>query len=135
MIEIQWKDPEMLEMQEFYNMGLPGNLYLSHYELAEQSEHTASDWKRFLTEPQVADYVMQELRLLKMNEMRKLLRDVSGKSRSVGTAQLVTALTKAIDGEQTKDGPIFIYSYVPLNERELDAPNVQLLQHDPFKKG
>lgn len=132
MLNLNWTDPLMAELQDAYNQGLPGHLYCSHYDLANLCGHTPADWKRFLTDAQVADYIQQELRILQQTEMTKLLQDVSGKSKSVGTAQLVSALTKLLDSQQTKDGPAFVYCYIPLNPDERQAPNVVTLDHDPF---
>lgn len=132
MLNLNWTDPLMAEMQEAYNAGLPGHLYCNHYDLAKLCGYTPADWKQFMTDPQVADYIQQELRILQQTEMTKLLQDVSGKSKSVGTAQLVSALTKLLDSQQTKEGPAFIYCYVPLNEAEMHAPNAVIVDHDPF---
>jgi len=133
MIELQWNDEGLDELQEYFNLGLPGTLYLSHYDLARDSGFPAALWKKFLTNPQVADYITQELQLLKRTEFQKVLKDISTKSRSVGTAQLLNALDKALANESTKDGPAFVYCYVPLHEDEQHAPNVIKLNEDPFK--
>ena len=41
-------------------------------------------------------------------------------------------LTKLLDSQQTKDGPAFVYCYIPLNPDERQAPNVVTMDHDPF---
>jgi hypothetical protein len=43
------------------------------------------------------------------------------------------ALDKTRGGGGKKEGPVFIYMAVPLNNRELNAPNVQQLEEDPFR--
>lgn len=133
MINLHWDNDTMYALQEFFNAGLPGTLYLSHYDLATSSGHAATDWKKFLTRPEVTDYTMQELQLLKRTEFQKVLKDISTKSKSVGTAQLLNALDKALANESTKDGPAFVYCYIPLHEDESHAPNVVHLTEDPFK--
>ena len=66
--------------------------------------------------------------------MRKLLKDISSNSRSVGTAQMLTALNKMLETTNTKEGPIFIYTYVPPNIKESNSGNVRILKKDPFRK-
>ena len=133
MIQLHWDDEVFNELQDYFNTGLPGTLYLSHYELSADSGHSAAAWKQFLTTPAVTDYITQELILLKRSEFQKVLKDISTKSRSVGTAQLLSALDKAMAGDTAKEGPAFVYCYIPLHEDEQHAPNVVFLSEDPFK--
>ena len=131
------KGHEFYEMQEFFNENEPAIFYKTHYEIARMPDAPASnpqEWKNFLTEGRVAEYVNQELQLLQQTEMRKLLENISSKSRSVGTAQTLTAMIKSIESNAVKEGPIFIYTYVPLTEEEMNALNVVVLDHDPFKR-
>lgn len=134
MLDLQWNDDRMQGMQDAFNAIAQDALYMSHYDLAKESDYSADEWKTFITEPHVADYIMQELRILKHTELSKVLRNISGNAKSVGTAQLLSALTKALETEKTKDGPVFIYTYIPLTLNELAAPNVQILDRDPFRR-
>ncbi len=135
MLDFEWEGhPEMQQMQELFNSLEAEALYMSHYDLAKKLGGTATDWKDFITEPHVADYITQELRILKQTELSKVLKNISSNARSVGTAQLLSALTKALDGERTKSGPAFVYCYIPLTPNEMAAPNVQVLQSDPFRR-
>ena len=133
MIEAVWDNPEMMACRDYFNMNLPDNFYLSHYELADQSTFPAFWWKNFLTDPYVSDYVVQELRMLKQFEIQKILKDISGKSRSVGVAQTLGALMKNSESDNKKKGPAFIYGYIPINAKEAQAANVHTLEYDPFK--
>jgi hypothetical protein len=65
--------------------------------------------------------------------LRKLASDVSD-SRSVGQAQLINAMQKLTENKTTKEGPAFIYCYVPLAETQRKAPNVQIVETDVFEK-
>ena len=47
-------------------------------------------------------------------------------SKSVGQAQLINSLIKIDEAVSNKTGPVFIYTYVPLNEEQKFAPNVML---------
>ena len=137
MINGNWDEPLMNEMAEYFGKHEPKSFYWTHYELARQEGTPTTDpqdWKRFVTNNEVSDYISQELRLLQQGEMRKLLQNISGNARSVGTAQSLTAMMKFMDTTGVKEGPAMIYCYVPLNEQEIHAPNVQVLDHDPFRR-
>ena len=106
-------------------------LFMTHYELAQQTRIKDSTiWKEFLLDTRVSDWINQELALFKSAQLRKLVKDATKNDRSVGAAQMLNALNKTLENESIKDGPVFIYSYVPLNERELNAPNVHILGGD-----
>lgn len=137
MIEYNWPDDLTAALAEFFDAREPKAFYLTHYELAKLEgapSNNAQDWKEFLTIPAVSDYINQELRLLQQAEMRKMLQDISKNAKSVGTAQNLTALMKVMGAEGTKEGPAFIYCYVPLNDQEQQAPNVKVLPEDPFRR-
>ena len=51
-------------------------------------------------------------------------------SKSVGQAQLINALVKIDEAAANKTGPVFIYSYVPLNNEQKFAPNIALIQEE-----
>ena len=55
-------------------------------------------------------------------------------SKSVGQAQLINALVKIDEAAANKTGPVFIYSYVPLNEEQKYAPNVALMPVEQIEK-
>lgn len=106
---------------------------MNHYDLARvTNQKDVQLWKQFLTDPEVSAYIDQEAQILTQTELRKLSADVSD-SRSVGQAQLINAMSKLADTKVTKEGPIFIYSYVPLSENQAKAPNVVLLEQDVFE--
>jgi hypothetical protein len=105
---------------------------MNHYDLARVT--TIKDvqlWKQFLTDPTVSAYIDQEAQILTQTELRKLASDVSD-SRSVGQAQLINAMSKLTDTKATKEGPIFIYTYVPLSESQAKAPNINYANNDLF---
>lgn len=109
-----------------------GAFAMNHYDLAKITDiHDSEIWKVFLMDPKVSDWIQEELALVQASELNKLLSNIS-KSNSVGRAQLINALTKLKDGVSQKDGPTFIYMYVPLDEQQEHAPNVVKLNQDPF---
>lgn len=112
----------------------PKSISWSHYDLARETEINDIElWKEFLFKREVVDWLTEERTLLQSSELAKLSTDVS-KSRSVGQAQLISAMQR-IDKdnrEETASGPAYIYTYVPLNAEQTHAPNVQILTEDIF---
>ena len=95
----------------------------NHYELAKVTAFKDPiDWKEFLLTPEIADYKASEKSLIQEAAIAKITMD-SKDSNSVGKAQLLNALSKNQDTGSKKEGPIFIYSYVPANEQQEKAPN------------
>lgn len=131
-IEFGENEIELQQLQEVFNELGQDALYYNHYELAQATEYSASDWKYFLTDPRVQEYLDLELSLSQQTAIRKMMRDID-QSRSTGQAQLLNTLISQTNQSKKKDGPIFIYTYIPLNEEEQHAPEVQIAERDYFK--
>lgn len=137
MIHIDWGDEELQMMHEFYDKREPSVFYMTHYELAQLDNAPTKNptaWKQFITDPRVSEYISQELRLMQQVEVNKLLKGIATKANNVGVGQTLNALLKMSETSEVKDGPIFVYSYIPLSEQELNAPSVHILPNDPFRK-
>lgn len=111
-------------------------LTMSHYDLAEEVEGTTKDeWRDFLNEADVAEYIKNEMRIISDSIQKRMITDiVTGGDKSVGRAQIINTLDKINDGVAKKDGPIFIYSYVPLDAQQEQAENTIKLNKDIFKR-
>lgn len=112
----------------------PESISWNHYELAAKTElHDIIVWKSFLQLPDVMEWLNEERNILQHYELSKLTQDVSN-SRSVGQAQLINAVEKitAANRVNNNTGPIFIYTYIPLNEAQKAAPNAFELKEDIF---
>jgi hypothetical protein len=109
-------------------------LYASHYDLFEKTVYADPEtWKEFLLLPEVVEYIRIEMEIIRKAAMNELVAN-AGDSNSVGKAQLLNAITKQEEDSSVKDGPIFIYTYVPLNKEQEKAPNVVKEKTDIFKK-
>lgn len=109
-------------------------LYSSHYDLAEQTKYlTAAEWKEFLLLPEVVEHIRIEMEIVRKAAMNELFAN-AGDSNSVGKAQLMNAIAKYDEDNSVKDGPVFIYTYVPLNTEQAKAPNTIIEKTDIFKK-
>ncbi len=131
MVNITSVDPKKLE--DYNSLGQEA-FFKNHYDLSDLFDGTPLEWKEFLSDPELSDYIVTELNLIHQSEMRKLLRGISNKSSSVGTAQMVTALSKAIESGTIKEGPAYIYSYVPLTPHESHGNNTRILTEDIFQE-
>lgn len=130
-------NPELKESlwEKFEALGQKA-LTMSHYDLAEKVEGTTKDeWRDFLNEADVAEYIKNEMRIISDSIQKRMITDiVAGGDRSVGRAQIINTLDKINDGVAKKDGPIFIYSYVPLDAQQEQAENTIKLNKDIFKR-
>ena len=109
-------------------------LKANHYTLAlTTTENNPAIWKEFLMEQDVSDYITQETALLQQAEFRSILLNTA-RDNSAGRAQLINAMMSVSNKQSKKEGPIIIYSYIPLNEQQLKAPNIEINTTDPFKR-
>lgn len=106
-------------------------LLANHYELAEQHPpYTSDDWRIFLQDPEASLYIQQEFTMIRDAEIRKIQAKASDNDRSVGAAQMINALTGVAEKTQgKKEGPIFIYSFIPPSSEQLKAPNVRIIDY------
>lgn len=108
---------------DFKLLGQPA-LSMNHYELnAVVPQFSAEEWKQFLSEPEIIDYIKKEMNIIRTSQMNKIVQE-SSSSRSVGQAQLLSTLQKLDEDAGTAEGPIFVYCHVPLNDEQKFAPNV-----------
>lgn len=112
----------------------PKSISWNHYDFAIQTEITDVEvWKAFLLHPDVREWIEEERSIMQDTELAKLTSNVSG-SKSVGQAQMISAINRLNDANKTNNatGPAFIYSYVPLTIDQQNAPNVHILSEDIF---
>lgn len=135
-MNINFSDPRMVLCQQEYNRLDPEQrLSMSHFDLAQQTAIDDTEpWIEFLKDPRVADKINEELAIYKEAQQRKLIQRATTHDKSVGTAQMINALGKSMETEQTKTGTLMIYSYVPLNAREAQATNARRERRDIFEE-
>lgn len=124
-MNIEFKqDEEMFkDLQELFNGIGEDALYLSHYELAERTGVSPIDWKQFLMDPRVMAYIAEEMDMLKKAKVALMLKTVDS-NKNTGQAQLLNTLLNQAKVSDKKEGPVFIYTQVPLNNQEEHARNV-----------
>lgn len=125
-------EEQLLEMSTQFRSVGQTCLSMSHYELnAVLPDFSAEQWKMFLMMPEISDWINSELAILQNSELNKLIQNVS-KSNSVGRAQLINSLNKMQETAGNKEGPAFIYTYVPLDTQQQHAQNVRHETTDIF---
>lgn len=122
-IEFHTDETDLEELQAFYNRIGQDALFMNHYELSERTEHSPILWKKFLMDPRVSAFVAEELDLLKKSKVAIMLRSVDT-NKNTGQAQLLNTLLNQTKAENRREGPVFIYTHIPLNENEIHAGNV-----------
>ena len=116
--------------QEYEDLGQDAIFY-THYELAQMTDYDADEWRMFLSDARVASVLDAELNLLQQASIRKMTRNIED-NKSTGQAQLLNTLLTQAEKGKVKTEPVFIYSYIPLNEQEEHAPDVHVEESDPF---
>lgn len=117
----------------FLSLGEEG-LYMNHYQLAQHTIiNDPLQWKAFLTDPKAVDYISTEMNIIRNAAINDMVHKAPN-SNSVGQSQLINALGKLDEKATKKEGPIFIYTYVPLNNEQKYAPNVRTLDKDSVIK-
>ena len=105
---------------------------MNHYDFAEETDYSEDQWLDFLSETDVKEYIDKQLKVIQQAELSKMIKDI-GSSNSVGQAQLMNALQKLNENKTIKkEGPTFIYTYVPLTDAQKEADNIKEEEIDPF---
>ncbi len=130
-VDIKFKESEtkFIELQSLFNDIGQSALFLTHYELAEMTGESPIDWKQFLMDPRVSAYIAEELEMIKKTKVAVMLNTVDT-NKNTGQAQLLNTLLNQTKGTDKKEGPVFIYTQVPLNNQELKANNVKVYNED-----
>ena len=135
MMDIKFNEDEddMKDMQDLMNEIGQQALFMNHYELSAKTEISPIQWKKFLTDVRVAAFIAEELELLKKSKVAIMLKDVDT-NKNTGQAQLLNTLLNQTKQNNKKEGPVFIYTQIPLNEAEQHAENVVMVDGiDPFE--
>ena len=135
MMDIKFNEDEddMKDMQDLMNEIGQQALFMNHYELSAKTEISPIQWKKFLTDVRVAAFILEELELLKKSKVAVMLKDVDT-NKNTGQAQLLNTLLNQTKQSNKKEGPVFIYTQIPLNEAEQHAENVVMVDGiDPFE--
>jgi hypothetical protein len=119
-IKFNEDEKDMLIFQDLFNTIGRQALLMSHYDLADMTDESPIDWKRFLTDARVSAFIAEEMELLKKSKVAKMLNTIDS-NKNTGQAQLLNTLLNQTRGEDRKDGPVFIYTQVPLNNQEKGA--------------
>jgi len=119
-----------IQFELLKKLGKPG-LLADHYDLAALNpQYTSDEWRILLQDPEVSLYIQQEFNMIRDAEVRKLQAMASDSNRSVGAAQMINAMVGVAEKAQGKrDGPMFIYSFVPPSPEQLKAPNVRIIDY------
>lgn len=122
-IKFNEDEKQMKQLQNLFNMVGRRALLMSHYDLAEETDESPIAWKKFLTDARVSAFIAEEMELLKKSKVAKMLNTIDS-NKNTGQAQLLNTLLNQTKGNDRKEGPVFIYTQVPLNSEEKGAANV-----------
>lgn len=127
-MDIEFKENEELfkELEDLFNGIGSEALFLTHYELAERTATSPIDWKNFLMDPRVNAFISEEMEMLKRSKVAIMLNQVDT-NKNTGQSQLLNTLLNQTKAQEVKEGPVFIYTQVPLNAEEEHAENVVII--------
>lgn len=127
-MDIEFKDNEEVykELEDLFNGIGSEALFLTHYELAERTATSPIDWKNFLMDPRVNAFISEEMEMLKRSKVAIMLNQVDT-NKNTGQSQLLNTLLNQTKAQEVKEGPVFIYTQVPLNAEEEHAENVVII--------
>lgn len=130
-MDIEFKENEELfkELEDLFNGIGSEALFLTHYELAERTATSPIDWKNFLMDPRVNAFISEEMEMLKRSKVAIMLNQVDT-NKNTGQSQLLNTLLNQTKAQEVKEGPVFIYTQVPLNAEEEHAENVVIINAD-----
>lgn len=130
-MDIEFKENEELfkELEDLFNGIGSEALFLTHYELAERTATSPIDWKNFLMDPRVNAFISEEIEMLKRSKVAIMLNQVDT-NKNTGQSQLLNTLLNQTKAQEVKEGPVFIYTQVPLNAEEQHAENVVIINAD-----
>lgn len=128
-IDIEFKEEEtdFINLQQLFNGIGPDALFMTHYELGERTGESPILWKRFLTDPRVSAFISEEMQMLEKSKAAVMLKTIDS-NKNTGQAQLLNTLLNRSNKGERKEGPVFIYTQVPLNAQERGAQNVQVME-------
>ena len=128
--------PELQECQDAFNELDPeARIQYNQFELATLTEiNDHSRWVSFLKDARVAEHLNEELEVFTNMQKKKLIARATLHDKSVGTAQMINALSNTEKSTQNKDGQMFIYSYVPLTAKDQHSPYAAMEDTDIFEQ-
>lgn len=129
------------EMFKMFKKAGQDVLIMNHYEITNYMKEELKyirpieDWKDFLSNPGIQEYIKTEFAIIAESNMRKIIATVDEDDKSAGKAQLINAMLSATkDTSNKRDGNIIVYSYILPNEQQKKATNTQVITRDPFKE-
>lgn len=128
-MNIRFDDPDLQDLCDLFNSLDPEEaIFMNHYELSRQTGIPADRWKSFLMHPRVSTWMEQEIQLYKEFQLKQMIRDATANDRSVGAAQMINSLTKALQEGTQKEGPIIVYTYVPMTEAQRQGTSIETIE-------
>lgn len=132
-IDFKENETDFIDLQDLFNNIGNDAIYMTHYELAERTAESPIKWKQFLMDPRVAAFIAEELAMLEKVKAAVMLKTVDT-NKNTGQAQLLNTLLNRTKASDKKEGPVFIYTQVPLNKEEQHARNVVTFNEDNTNK-
>lgn len=108
------------------------HVYLFRETKKENPHLTVSDWKNFLLDARIKNWINEEVSILIRSKQLQMISKL-GEDRSTATVQAFSALMRSTEEDLNKidDNKIFIYSFMPLSNEEKRLNYAQILNSIP----
>lgn len=108
------------------------HIYLFRETKKENPNLTVSDWKSFLLDSRIRNWINEEVSILVRSKQVQMISKL-GEDRSTATVQAFSALMRSTEEDLNNidDNKIFIYSFMPLSQEEKRLNYAQVLNSIP----
>jgi hypothetical protein len=102
-----------VEMAKYYEQDIVNNLTKSHFELAAETDFTYDQWQDFVSQPAVAGWISQNVKMLASVAERKKLQKLGEETTNTADANSFKALKDFNDKGKTIDNSNVVIIHIP----------------------
>jgi hypothetical protein len=103
-------------MAKYYEQDIVNNLTKSHFELAAETDFTYDQWQDFVSQPAVAGWISQNVKMLASVAERKKLQKLGEETTNTADANSFKALKDFNDQGKTIDNSNVVIIHIPSKE-------------------
>jgi hypothetical protein len=102
-----------IEMAKYYEQDVVNNLTKTHFELAAETDYSYDQWQDFLSQPPVAGWISQNVKMLATVAERRKLQKLGEDGTNTADANSFKALKDFNDQGKTIDNSNVVIVHLP----------------------
>ena len=102
-----------IEMAKYYEQDVVNNLTKTHFELAAETDYSYDQWQDFLSQPPVAGWISQNVKMLATVAERRKLQRLGEDGTNTADANSFKALKDFNDQGKTIDNSNVVIVHLP----------------------